>query len=305
MWTLHELSAGESYPVASKTLVIIVQGHGLWQSPEGGQQEIPKGDRWLSPSAGEVHVISGDLRLFVDEGAAFDPVASPYAALVASHNEEIGHALLQDLCPKDGQLWMDLGTGTGIMARLIAERSPGSQIIALDSSQAMLEEAARRARDKELIWYVKASLPEVLWPSNMASGATALLSLHLIHDLQSVIAGVFRSLRPGAYWAMALSTNENPFLKMVMRTVAGPNRFFHHGETQIMTMLTDQGFRIDHTRHVNQALQFPNTQALAAVLKAIGAPAQQGWQDDRLRDLPDRVTREFQLIYAQKPNVDE
>jgi ubiquinone/menaquinone biosynthesis C-methylase UbiE len=47
---------------------------------------------------------------------------------------------------------LDLGTGTGVVARLVAERSPGAEVVGVDISTEMIEEA-RRLTDSPRIAY--------------------------------------------------------------------------------------------------------------------------------------------------------
>ena len=96
---------------------------------------------------------------------------------------------------------LDLGCGTGIFARRLANEQLGQPIIGLDVSKPMVEEAIAQAREASTdVDFVRAEAP--LLPVQDASLGAVLQvgSFHLIADLEATLREVRRCLKPrGVY----------------------------------------------------------------------------------------------------------
>ncbi|MGZ4650855.1 MAG: class I SAM-dependent methyltransferase [Kineosporiaceae bacterium] len=94
-----------------------------------------------------------DLARFHDVDGALDP-----DALIGFLDSAKGHPVLADLQerliaelrPAPGDRVLDAGCGPGTQALEIAQRVAGARVTGVDSSQLMIDEAQRRARDSGL-----------------------------------------------------------------------------------------------------------------------------------------------------------
>jgi SAM-dependent methyltransferase len=72
----------------------------------------------------------------------FDKLAPVWDAMrSAGHLESLEAAL--DALPEAPRSVLDIGTGTGTAARAIAARSPGAEVVGIDASEPMVDEARR------------------------------------------------------------------------------------------------------------------------------------------------------------------
>jgi ubiquinone/menaquinone biosynthesis C-methylase UbiE len=72
----------------------------------------------------------------------FDGLASTWETRIGPHHLWALDLALADLSPP--QRILDLGTGTGVVAIALAERYPGAEVVGIDLSAAMIDEARRK-----------------------------------------------------------------------------------------------------------------------------------------------------------------
>lgn len=106
-------------------------------------------------------------------------------------------SLLGDL---DGPV-LDLGCGTGIFSRRLAAEHPGAQVLAIDVSRPMIEEALAQAREAGApVDFIRAQMPELPFHDAALKGVLMAGSLQLVEALDALMAELFRVLRPGGVW---------------------------------------------------------------------------------------------------------
>lgn len=95
-----------------------------------------------------------------------------------------------------GGLILDLGTGTGDMAREVARRDPAARIVCVDPCPALLDRARRKRGLGKARWIIGdgGSLP---FRSGTFDGAVAAFSLRSMADVPRAIAELHRVVRPG------------------------------------------------------------------------------------------------------------
>lgn len=101
---------------------------------------------------------------------------------------------------------IDIGSGPGVGTCELARRFPGSQVVAVDGSPAMLERVARRAAEQGLTARVSthlAELPDGLDDLAPADVIWASMSLHHIGDEVTSLRLLRRLLVPGGVLAIA------------------------------------------------------------------------------------------------------
>jgi ubiquinone/menaquinone biosynthesis C-methylase UbiE len=99
--------------------------------------------------------------------------------------------LLSHLGDVSGRRVADIGCGKGRFARIVAERNPASQVIALDLAEAML-----RSADPGLL-RCAASMTALPLATASCDGAYATESLEHAIDIETAIAELCRIVKPG------------------------------------------------------------------------------------------------------------
>lgn len=104
---------------------------------------------------------------------------------------------------------LDLGCGTGLFARkLVRDLPAGAEVIGLDVSKPMIEEAIALSREGGVsVDYVRAEVPSLPLHDKSIGAVLHAGGLHFILDAESLLAEVSRALKPkGLYVASCLST---------------------------------------------------------------------------------------------------
>jgi ubiquinone/menaquinone biosynthesis C-methylase UbiE/uncharacterized protein YbaR (Trm112 family) len=92
---------------------------------------------------------------------------------------------------------LDVGCGTGLFSRKLAREPSVGQVIGLDVSRPMLEEAMAQAREAGVrVDFLRAEAPWLPLQDASVDGVLQAGSLHLIEDEQRLFAELFRVLRP-------------------------------------------------------------------------------------------------------------
>lgn len=124
------------------------------------------------------------------DGASYDAVAQPQARW--------GAAVLQRLELRGDERVLDAGCGSGRVTELLAERLPAGQVIALDGSPAMLDEARRRLeRFGERVTIIQADLREALPIGEPVDAIFSTATFHWIHDHAALYGHLAAVIRPG------------------------------------------------------------------------------------------------------------
>ncbi|MEE1794511.1 class I SAM-dependent methyltransferase [Streptomyces sp. BE308] len=100
---------------------------------------------------------------------------------------------------------LDIGSGPGVVACLLAEVFPEAEVVAVDATPALLERAAARARRLgvgERFRTLEAELPHDISRLGEADLIWAGNSLHHMGDQRAVLAGFAGALRPGGTVAL-------------------------------------------------------------------------------------------------------
>jgi len=115
---------------------------------------------------------------------------------------------------------VDLGCGTGELTRRLADALPGSAVLGIDTSAAMLERAAAVARSG--LTFAQAALETVDGPWDVVFSHTA---IHWVPDHATLVPRLLRVLRPGGRLAVQLPSNHGHFTHRLIAEVAGEAPF--------------------------------------------------------------------------------
>ncbi|ALE93215.1 ubiquinone biosynthesis methyltransferase UbiE [Arthrobacter alpinus] len=130
--------------------------------------------------------------------------------------------LAQFASSRSGRSYLDLATGTGVIARAVRELNPCATIIGADFSEAMLEMARQIDGNSSIEWQF-ADAHELPFADSEFDGVTHGYLLRNVSDLDRVLAEQYRVLKPGGVLA-ALETSPpsgwlGPFIRLGMRVV--------------------------------------------------------------------------------------
>ena len=105
------------------------------------------------------------------------------------------HKQAVDLLPMgNGKIWMDIGCGPGLVARLAVNR--GYQVIGIDSDPLMIQSAKRIVNRQRLSMYFKTGDVFKL-PTESADVVSAASLLAVLEDKASGLNSLWKCVRPG------------------------------------------------------------------------------------------------------------
>ncbi|WP_426218188.1 malonyl-ACP O-methyltransferase BioC [Pseudomonas sp. DWRC2-2] len=202
--------------------------------------------------------------------ASFSRAAASYDS-VAELQRAVGSQLLARL-PADiaPQRWLDMGCGTGYFSRVLAERLPASQGIALDIAEGMLNHARPLGGAQHFVAGDAERLP-------LNAGSVALifssLAVQWCANFEAVLSEAYRVLQPGgtlAFASLCVGTLEE--LRESWRAADGlvhVNRFrTFEGYQQLCAA---SGLRVVSLERRPHVLHYPDVRSLTHELKALGA----------------------------------
>ena len=133
--------------------------------------------------------------------------------------------LLSRVGATEPSLVVDLGCGNGPLTLTLSERWPRAEVIGLDSSPEMLEEARRLDVDASVRW-VQADLRD--WdPSSLAAAPDVVVTnatLQWVPGHLDLIGRVVSTLAPGGWFAMQVPDNFGAPSHALMRDAAAAHR---------------------------------------------------------------------------------
>jgi len=145
------------------------------------------------------HSVSDHLHVMIADYDRFIRTVIPHYETMRAVQLE----LLARCLPSDGRV-IDLGGGTGALARAVAEKFPAVQVEIWDTDPAMLEVARERcAAFGDRVHLIERSFAE---PLSACDAVVACIALHHVKDMAEkakIYANVFRALRPGGIFANA------------------------------------------------------------------------------------------------------
>jgi len=190
-------------------------------------------------------------------GSSFRLVAAEkWKAKSAALGKAVTEALIEYSRPSPDMRVLDLASGTGEPGISLAQRVPQGSVTAVDQSSELLDIAAKRARDKNLLNFTtqQADAHQLPFADRSFDLATCRFGVMFFTDAKRALAELRRVLKPGARGCfVAWGPIEQPYwqttMKIVHRHVGGamlepggasPFRFSAAGS--LSAVLTASGF---------------------------------------------------------------
>jgi len=106
---------------------------------------------------------------------------------------------------------LDVGCGSGWLARRLAKRVSEGRVVGMDVSDEMIRVARRTSLDFENILYATGEAGEIPWEANFFNHAISVESAYYWPEPAAGIREIFRVLRPGgAAWILINYYRDNP-----------------------------------------------------------------------------------------------
>ena len=149
---------------------------------------------------------SGALMSSGDNRRMFNQIAGRYDLLNALISLGLDrywrHKAVAALSPRSGEIFLDVGCGTGDIAIETVRREPGARVVGIDPAKAMLLLArgkARTARLADRVTFRTADVisPDEKFPEAPFDGVTCSFCIRNIPDREAALARMAAVLRPG------------------------------------------------------------------------------------------------------------
>lgn len=155
--------------------------------------------------------------------------------------------------PKPNELIVDLGCSTALYARKLKAHQSSSDVIALDFSIPMLEEARKRAEaDGVEIYLIRADARKQPFFSEQVDAIVCGGTLNEFSEARKVLYECRRVLKPkGRFFLMHLLEAETWWGKGLQLTAKGGGIHFHT-KNEVNTLFSDAGFKVirQHTEGI-------------------------------------------------------
>ncbi|OPA96368.1 malonyl-[acyl-carrier protein] O-methyltransferase BioC [Pseudomonas fluorescens] len=202
--------------------------------------------------------------------ASFSRAAASYDS-VAELQRAVGNQLLARLpvgiAPRR---WLDLGCGTGFFSRVLGERLPASQGVALDIAEGMLNHARPLGGAEH---FIVGDAERLSLQGESCGLVFSSLAVQWCANFDAVLSEAYRVLQPGGVFAFAsLCVGTLYELRDSWRAADGlvhVNRFRTFETYQ--QLCANSGLRIRSLERQPHVLHYPDVRSLTHELKALGA----------------------------------
>lgn len=212
--------------------------------------------------------------LLFDKGKikrSFSAAAADYDRF-AHLQRQVGNVLLARFPPRgQPERVLDLGSGTGFLARRLMAMPGVADVVALDIALAMLQ--ANRRLNADTVAYVCADAESLPLAADVVSHVYSNLAMQWVERFDLALAECRRVLRPGGRLVFStFGSHTLCELKAAWAAVDGHthvNRFLSADE--ISAALQTAGFHSHRLQQQSYCCSYPSVLALMRELKAIGA----------------------------------
>lgn len=137
--------------------------------------------------------------------ATFDTVAPGYDHPALQFFQQTANRMLHHLAPNSEANWLDVATGTGMVALAAASRSPTIAVTGIDLSNGMLAQARAKAEALHLhnIRFRQMDMEEMDFAQDEFDIATSSFGLFFIEDMGAAMQRIANTVKPGGKIAIS------------------------------------------------------------------------------------------------------
>jgi ubiquinone/menaquinone biosynthesis C-methylase UbiE len=194
------------------------------------------------------------------DARSYDAKAAEFAVLTGRYSTKIATRML-DLCGvKSGDRLLDVGTGTGLLARMAAIR--GAQAVGIDHSAGMLRQAQVSADQKgvgERTQFLAMDAEALEFEDESFDAAVSLFVLRHLPNPLAAMREMYRALKPGGRVVTSIGARPNPLSAASLASALGAASDRLHAmlgrrllsPVSLRKFLREQGLRLgsDHAAH--------------------------------------------------------
>jgi SAM-dependent methyltransferase len=182
-----------------------------------------------------------------------------------NYEDTVERTALRRLLPPQGKRLLELGAGFG---RLTNEYAGYDQVVLLDYSHSLLQEAQAHLGREARFVYVAANIYELPLANGVCDAATMIRVLHHFADVPKAFQQIRAALAPGASFILEFANKRN--LKAMARYAFGRQSWSPYSDEPIEYVELNFDF---HPRYIYQALDaadFTTTRKLAVSYLRLG-----------------------------------
>lgn len=146
---------------------------------------------------------------------AFDTVAEGYDHPSLQFFHQTAQRILSHLAPAPDTSWLDVATGTGMVALEAAAHLPSGSVTGIDLSNGMLTQARAKAQARRLhnVTFRQMDMDEMDFAGDQFDIATSSFGLFFIEDMEAAMRRIARTVKPGGRIAISsfMETAFSPF----------------------------------------------------------------------------------------------
>ena len=194
----------------------------------------------------------------------YDQHARPQLALAQSVVSMLPESIPEQI--------LELGSGTGQLTRLLAERFPETKIDAVDLAEKMVEHSrAKFSHLPQINWTVGDA--QTYWRGKRYPLIASSSALHWVDDLRATFENIFRSLEPGGTFALGM------MLQGTLKELHELRREIAPEKTPELTLptyeetkacLENAGFRMERQKHGTEEIIYNDAQTFLRAIHEQG-----------------------------------
>ncbi len=194
----------------------------------------------------------------------YDRHAHPQLALAQS--------VVSMLSETDPEQILELGSGTGLLTRLLTERFPEVRIDAVDVAEKMIAHCrVKFSRFPQINWIVDDA--QIFWNDDRYPLIVSSSALHWVSDLRATCANIFQSLEPGGTFALGMMLRGTLKELHELRTEIAPEKIPSialptYEETK--ACLQSSGFSLERRKHSEEEIIYPDAKTFLRAIHEQG-----------------------------------
>ena len=136
-------------------------------------------------------------RIFPESEKVSGLIAHFYNFLPAKLLQPVYQHISRNLPLKNHGILIDIGTGPGFLARLIAQKYPGLKVIGVDLSETMIKIAEKKKKNSVNLDFKVMDANNLEFPDSSADYVVSTLTAHHWKTPLKVLNEIYRVLKPG------------------------------------------------------------------------------------------------------------